>query len=498
MSSGAIRRTPRAAADLHGAVVRFLSSCTEPALLDPGEPLLPLDSGNYCLEMRGGRLIFEAWDNSRNLVRRVIDITGERRGRLELQVEKFGGRAGKLWLVDRTASHDLRSDRDAARFGFRERFRRFLRREFPGWQAEVSSEKDLEHSFSGACARAFLKKGQSGIAAVGAPPGHADSVQALAAGLLWLDYLRRREIRAPVDRLVFYLPADSAPEARQRIRFLDNRGMECVLYVYGDEESAAPIDLHDAGNLDTRLEPLRTPPPALCEMIDRLAAASAVERVTLPDGEVSLRVRGLEFVRTRGGAAWFGLERKAILEPHSLGEAARLAAEVDRVRRPDAPSRRHPLYLAAPELWLESVVRAGLHAIDGTLEAAPVYGQVAAWAGGQRGVIDLLAVDYAGRLAVVELKASEDLYLPLQALDYWMRVKWHHDRGELQARGYFPGLALQPRSPRLLLVSPSLHFHPTTQTLLRFLSPEIDAEAVGVGAQWRDRVEVAFRTRKIR
>jgi hypothetical protein len=132
MSSGAIRRTPRAAADLHGAVVRFLSSCTEPALLDPGEPLLPLDSGNYCLEMRGGRLIFEAWDNSRNLVRRVIDITGERRGRLELQVEKFGGRAGKLWLVDRTASHDLRSDRDAARFGFRERFRRFLRREFPG------------------------------------------------------------------------------------------------------------------------------------------------------------------------------------------------------------------------------------------------------------------------------------------------------------------------------------------------------------------------------
>ncbi len=496
MSSGAIRRAPRDAADLHGAVVRFLSSCTEPALLDPGEPLLALDSANYCLEMRRSRLIFEAWDNSRNLVRRIIDITGERRGRLELQVEKFGGKAGKLWLVDRTASQDVQ--RDATRLGFREQFRRFLRREFPGWRAEVSSEKDLEHSFSGACARAFLKKGQAGMAAVGAPAGHADSAQALAAGLLWLDYLRRREVRSPVDRLVFYVPAESAPEARQRIRYLDNRSMECVLYVYGDEEAAAAVDLRDAGNLDTMLEPVRTPPPALCEMIDGLAAGRAVERVTLPGGEVSLRVRGLEFVRTRGGQAWFGLDRKSILGPHNLGEAARLAAELDRVRRPDAPSRRHALFLAAPELWLESVVRADPRALDGTLEPAPVYGQVAAWAGGQRGVIDLLAVDHTGRLAVIELKASEDLYLPLQALDYWMRVKWHHDRGELQSRGYFPGVVLQSQSPRLLLVSPSLHFHPTTQTLLRFLSPEIEAEAIGVGAQWRDRVEVAFRLKKIR
>jgi hypothetical protein len=32
----------------------------------------------------------------------------------------------------------------------------------------------------------------------------------------------------------------------------------------------------------------------------------------------------------------------------------------------------------------------------------------------------------ARRLAVGELKADEDIHLPLQALDYWPRVEWHH------------------------------------------------------------------------
>ena len=101
----------------------------------------------------------------------------------------------------------------------------------------------------------------------------------------------------------------------------------------------------------------------------------------------------------------------------------------------------------------------------------PIYGQVPAFAGGERGILDLLAVDHTGRLAVVELKASADLHLPLQALDYWIRVKWHLDRGEFAAHGYFPGMLLRPEPPRLLLVSPSLEFHPTTETILELLLP---------------------------
>ena len=116
-----------------------------------------------------------------------------------------------------------------------------------------------------------------------------------------------------------------------------------------------------------------------------------------------------------------------------------------------------------------------------------------AFAGGEHGVLDLLAVDRSGRLTVLELKASADLHLPMQALDYWIRVKWHLDRGEFTAHGYFPGVAQRPEPPRLLLVSPSLEFHPSTETLLGYYSPMVEVERVGLGVEWRRGLEVMFR-----
>jgi hypothetical protein len=91
------------------------------------------------------------------------------------------------------------------------------------------------------------------------------------------------------------------------------------------------------------------------------------------------------------------------------------------------------------------------------------------------------------------LKATADLHLPLQALDYWVRVKWHLDRGEFSPHGYFPGVELRPDPPRLFLVSPSLEFHPTTEALLGFCAPEIEVERIGVAVEWRRGLEVMFR-----
>ena len=74
-----------------------------------------------------------------------------------------------------------------------------------------------------------------------------------------------------------------------------------------------------------------------------------------------------------------------------------------------------------------------------------------------------------------------------------MRVKWHLDRGEFSAHGYFPGVALRSDPPRLLLVSPCLDFHPTTETILSFFSPLIDVERIGLGVEWRRELNVMFR-----
>jgi hypothetical protein len=96
---------------------------------------------------------------------------------------------------------------------------------------------------------------------------------------------------------------------------------------------------------------------------------------------------------------------------------------------------------------------------------------------------------------VIELKADEDIHLPLQGLDYWARVRWHQQRGEFQRFGYFAGRELSQEPPLLMLVAPALHIHPATDTLLRYLSPEIEWQVVAVDERWREGVRVTFRKR---
>ncbi|MGH9630512.1 MAG: hypothetical protein ACRD7E_19545, partial [Bryobacteraceae bacterium] len=255
--------------------------------------------------------------------------------------------------------------------------------------------------------------------------------------------------------------------------------------------------LKDYGNLDTRLVALRARAPedsTECdEWVDRITTLPGVERIEAADGTVSLRVNGLEFARQSRQELFFGLETKHLARASNLSEIEALARELIRVRSSDAADRQHRLYSKFPERWLESQVRRSLSEIDAGLLPKPVYGQVPAFAGGDRSVIDLLAADGSGRLAVIEIKASEDVHLPLQALDYWMRVKWHVDRDEFSMNGYFPGRALTRRAPRLMLVAPSLSFHSTTETVVGYLSPLVPVERIGLGMDWQSGLKVVFR-----
>src|SRR5581483_10356194 len=99
MPGAADRADGRSAADAQAAIERFLKSSRQPALLEPGEDILPLAAGNFVLEIRGSRLVLQAWDRTRNLVRRVGRIKTETRGRLELVVERFARREGSLFLI---------------------------------------------------------------------------------------------------------------------------------------------------------------------------------------------------------------------------------------------------------------------------------------------------------------------------------------------------------------------------------------------------------------
>ena len=146
-----------------------------------------------------------------------------------------------------------------------------------------------------------------------------------------------------------------------------------------------------------------------------------------------------------------------------------------------------------PERWLESVVRANITSIHSQLVPEPVHNQVLTFAACDRDLIDLLAISLEGRLCVLELKASEDLHLPIQALDYWMRVAWHARRAELTH--LFHKSAISPQPPRLLLVAPAMAFHSTNSTILGYFSPEIEVERIGVNSDWRNELKVILRLR---
>ncbi|MGA7423463.1 MAG: hypothetical protein WBP98_11430, partial [Candidatus Sulfotelmatobacter sp.] len=225
----------------------------------------------------------------------------------------------------------------------------------------------------------------------------------------------------------------------------------------------------------------------------------------LSAAEIAFRWRGLEFAQARLGGIpgsfrsteeiVFGVgAEERILDRSNEAAFTELAHCLRDTRHPYGP-RQHPLWRLRPERWLESLVAGDGSVVDDRLEPSCRYSQVPAFSGADRAMIDVLATTRAGRLAVVELKADEDIHLPLQGLDYWSRVEWHHSRGEFPRFGYFEGRELSSEKPLLFLVAPALHVHPATDTLLRYLSPEIEWEFVGIDERWREGVKVVFRKR---
>ena len=108
-------------------------------------------------------------------------------------------------------------------------------------------------------------------------------------------------------------------------------------------------------------------------------------------------------------------------------------------------------------------------------------------------MIDILGATRQGRLAVIELKLEEEINLPLQGLDYWLRVKWLHEAGSFPKFGYFPGIGLAPAAPVLYLVCPAFRFHSSIERVVRYFDPSIEIVQVGLNDNWREGVKVLFR-----
>lgn len=458
-----------------------------------------------------------------------------------------------LGAPESTVPEDIagRSDPVDRRARFRAELLALLARDGPGWKVErVSNRSDREHSFSAWYTRGVARRNNIAWAFLGLgdseSPAAADA--ALAYALIWLDWLRGQYEsidsghtagRAVISGLKLFLPPEAVPLAAHRAAYLNPRAVQIEIFEWREGQAAArPIDLKDFGNVETRLASCRSARELVLRHREFLRAwlggnlgddsRDDFDRLDVVPGRfgnaLSLRVLGLEVARIEGEAppriAW-GLEGN----PHALGaedgeEFRRFLKQVLEIRRPRSPDRAHELYRLQPERWLESLLVRDPARIDPALSPDHVYPQVPAFSGLDRGVIDILGVRRAAfighsrqplghsresgnpvdtgtgqqnRLAVIELKVEEHINLPLQALDYWLRVKWLHERGQFRSCGYFPGMELAPDPPLLYLVAPAFRFHSTTDSIIRYFDPSIEVIKVGLNQSWREGIKVLFR-----
>ncbi len=487
-------------AELQAALREFTASGIV-EVRENGGCIAPFSGMSWEVRGSGEKPLLHLWSGQINLTRRVLAITEHSEQRLALAVERFGRtKPDRLEFIRREFE---RGARELSREEFRDRLSHLLAEQFPDETLEsLAVSPDLEHSLSGNYARGILRRGSVYVALLAVPGGESSDTadNSLTFALLWLRRARETSCRGAITGLRLILPKNAGSSVAHRLAALD---LQLAVELYEHDPALnilEKIDPRRAGNLDTWLVPHRESEALLNQARPALDAIMAltVQAVTLHPAaqsrEVWLRFRGLPFARWDDGRVFFGInEAREELTPASRPALKQLLHDLEVHRHPSASDARHPLYRAQPERWLESLVHEDVTRIDALLDQRFVYAQVLANAGGQHGILDLLTVTRSGRLAIIELKASEHIHLPLQAADYWLRVRRQLQSGEIARYGYFPGVELQQTSPLVYLVAPALRFHPATDALLSDLSPELEIVRVGLAESWRRGLRVVMR-----
>jgi hypothetical protein len=489
----------------------FLGGSRHAVVLEDGARIFDLADSKCSVSGEYNKCLLHLWSAERNSVRRVLEAE-VKNGTLRLAVQRLGqARPSKLEIC-RERDRRTPTARRAARAAYEQKLRRTLEHHFPDFKiTRLTTGVDLEKSFGPVYARGLMRQGRSAFAVLGV---NAQETQpsidaALTFGILWLDVCRQAQAaNVLVEGLKMFVPAGTSALVRERMANLNRDAAKWALFELDERHDAlVEIDCGDRGNVATRLVHATDDDVARERFKESIARVQEIlpncEATVLSAAEIVFRWRGLEFARARLGAlpGWFrsaeeivfgvGAEER-VLETRNQAEFAELATCLRDTRHPYGP-RQHPLWRLRPERWLESLVVGDVSVVDDRLEPSYRYSQVPAFSACDRAMIDVLTTTHAGRLAVVELKADEDIHLPLQGLDYWSRVEWHHARGEFPRFGYFEGRELSAEKPLLFLVAPALHVHPATDTLLRYFSPEIEWEFVGIDERWREGIKVVFR-----
>jgi hypothetical protein len=515
------------AAQLAQAIENYLADHPAAALLEDGCVVFDMRTARYSVGESHGRCLLQFWSDERNLMRTVAEVQ-PRAHSLRLMTRRIGLTRPQMLELVPNSDRRTPTTRDSNRRNYQRMLERVLSRYFVDEKVDgFRSAMDLEHSFGPAYVRGRTFKGTHAVAVVGVSEAESSAIidGVLTIGLLWLDYCRQHTTaRRHFGGLKVIVPAAYWRTTAERMAWLNHAVADFQLFTLNERsEELEAVDFRDTGNLESRLVRSFSRPAAIerCQSgIDRLMnllPRGAPERIeVLPSSptHVGLLLHGLEFARVHHGLVSGSFSREneitfgaganeTPLTEENEALAQELFARLIGSRHPDG-SHIDPLFRLQPERWLESRIRSEISDLLPGLRPDLMYSQVPALSSGDRGMLDLLTLDRKGQLVVIELKANEDLHLPLQALDYWIRVRaLNADRRSVSAgrrqasaferEGYFEGAEVSPLEPRLLLIAPALRIHPANESILGFLSPKVEWDLLAVGEHWRRDLRVVFR-----
>ncbi|HJR07870.1 MAG TPA: hypothetical protein VJ842_11455 [Pyrinomonadaceae bacterium] len=473
---------------------------------------LALGRGEWEIETAHGALCFSyRTERGAHRVWRVEgwEWTGER---LRLSASRrLGAERAVLELVPRASVRESVEAIKAARLAACERLAALVCDATANARVERATlSAGARRSEPGRYARINLRVGRERVAVTGAVVAlGAHEVDAfLASALMWWTRAGERRGRDFARRLWLVVAHELKDATAEHLALLrEEVRREISLYEMGEEwQTLSPVSLPTLAESFEGASRFRRPPRAeLTETAARIVALApdAIDVVRARHGE-TLRFHGLPFARVRSlmrrERVWFGAGRapRTLLDDDNWPQLLKLVGELCEHRRAGAIDHRHALYSAAPEAWLESLLRRDITRLDPGLRLAPLYAQLRTAARDKSAAgtrpVDLLALRRDGRLVVIELKVSEDAALPLQGSSYWRRVEAHRRRGDITRSQLFGDAAIADEPPLVYLAAPLLRFQRNFYTLAAMISPDIELYRFDLNEDWRAGVRVVRRS----
>jgi hypothetical protein len=469
---------------------------------------VPLRKGEWELSTAHGRLHFAYWTERGLRTWRLLAWAWQDE-RLRMDVtRRMGAERATLELVPRASARAGVEAVRAARLRLCAQLAQLACAELPGAQVErVRLSAGARRTEPGRYARIVLRT-RGELLAVSGPvvtTGAGDVDALLTSALLWWLRLQRQARFAGLRRLCLIVPRELTEATTHRLALL-RAEVRTDISVYERDEAWQALTAVNVPALPQLFaappRSLKAPRVDLSETAARIIelAPDAIDTVRARYGE-TLRYHGLAFARVRRTLGrehvWFGTSARQLLTADNWPELAKLLDELATHRRADAPDHRHALYRAAPEAWLESLLRRDITQLDPGLILAPLHAQFRAAPKPSSGArpVDLLALRRDGRLAVIELKVSEDAALPLQGADYWRRVEAHRHAGHIASAHLFGDLPIADEPPLVYLAAPVFRFHRAFHILARCITPEIEMYRFDLNEDWRAGVRVVRRLR---